>query len=51
MPVVQRAEQRMREQHGRVFMLLTLDDRVGMESRLHDAVEAVEDELHRPVHH
>jgi uncharacterized protein (TIGR00106 family) len=51
MPVIQRAERRMRERHGRVFMLLTLDDRVGPTNRLHDAVEAVEDELHRPVPH
>lgn len=51
MPVVQRAEQRMREQHGRVFMLLTLDDCVGAEGRLHDAVADVERELHQTVHH
>ena len=51
MPIVQRAEQRMREKHNRVFMLLTLDDRVGTEGRLHGAISEVERELNRPVHH
>ena len=51
MPVIERAEQRLREKHDRVYMVLTLDDHVGVENRLHGAIEDVERELGRRVHH
>lgn len=49
MPVIQRAEERLREKHDRVFMVLTVDDHKGSENRLSAAVEDVEDELGRSV--
>lgn len=51
LPVIQKAEHRLRSQYGRVFMLLTLDDHVGATNRLHGAVEEVEQQLHRAVQH
>lgn len=51
MPVIERAEKRLREHHDRVFMVLTIDDHVGAENRLHGAVEDVERQLGRLVHH
>lgn len=49
MPVIQRANERLREKHDRVFMVLTVDDHKGSEDRLSRAVEDVEDELGRSV--
>jgi uncharacterized protein (TIGR00106 family) len=51
MPVLQRAERRLRDDHERVFMLLALDDHVGVENRLHESVREVERELGRPLRH
>ena len=51
MPVIRRAEERMRERHGRVFMTLTVDDRLGVKDRLYGAVEDVERQLGRRVEH
>ena len=51
MPVIERAEKRLREKHDRVYMVLTLDDHVGVENRLYGAIEAVERELGRRVQH
>lgn len=51
MPAIERAEKRLRDSHDRVYMILTLDDRVGVENRLHGAIEDVERELGRRVHH
>ena len=51
MPVIRRAEERLRGEHKRVFMVLTLDEHVGAENRLHASVEEVETELHRAVRH
>ena len=51
MPVIQSAEERLRSQHERVFMVLTIDDYVGAENRLHAAVDEVEAELHRTLRH
>lgn len=50
-PVIRKAEERLRAEHERVFMLLTLDDHVGVENRLHESVDDVEAELHRTLHH
>ncbi|MGA8032014.1 MAG: MTH1187 family thiamine-binding protein [Casimicrobiaceae bacterium] len=50
-PAVRAAEERLRAKHQRVFMLLSLDDYVGAENRLHGAVEEVERELHHAVRH
>jgi uncharacterized protein YqgV (UPF0045/DUF77 family) len=47
LPVLRRAERRLRERHSRVFMLLTLDDRAGAGGRLQEAVEEVAGALHR----
>lgn len=51
LPVIQRAEQRMRARYGRVYMTLSIDDRVGATDRLHGAVREVEQELAREVEH
>ncbi|SRR5450759_2798873 len=51
LPVIHAAEQRLRAEHERVYMLLTLDDHVGAENRLHGSVDEVEAELHRPLRH
>lgn len=51
MPVIQRAEQRLREKHDRVFMVLTVDDHKGAENRLRGSVEDVERRLARPISH
>jgi uncharacterized protein (TIGR00106 family) len=51
LPVVRRAEERMRSQYGRVYMTLTIDDRAGAKNRLHGAVADVERELARDVEH
>jgi hypothetical protein len=32
-------------------MVLTLDDHVGAQNRLHASVDEIEEELHRSVHH
>jgi uncharacterized protein (TIGR00106 family) len=42
LPVVQRAEERMRKRYGRVYMTLSIDDRVGASDRLQGAVADVE---------
>jgi uncharacterized protein (TIGR00106 family) len=49
LPVVQRAEERMRERYGRVYMTLALDDRVGASNRLDGAVDAIESALGHSV--
>lgn len=51
MPVIRKAEQRLRFEHQRVFMVLTLDDHAGAENRLHTSVEEVEAELRRTLRH
>lgn len=51
MPVIQRAEERLRKRYDRVYMQLTLDDHVGASSRLRGAVADVERELGRSVPH
>jgi len=51
MPVLQRAEERLRAHHDRVFMLITVDDYAGAKNRLHAAVGEVERELHRTLKH
>ena len=51
MPVIHRAEERMRDRYGRVYMSLTMDDRAGATNRLHEAVADVERELGRHVEH
>lgn len=49
MPVIRRAEERLRERHDRVFMVLTVDDHAGANDRLTGAVEDVENKLGRSV--
>ena len=51
MPVLKKAEERLRAKHDRVFMLLTVDDHAGAANRLHNAVSEIESELHRSVNH
>jgi uncharacterized protein (TIGR00106 family) len=50
MPLVERAEQKMRAKYGRVFMALRIDDRAGAD-RLHASVADVERALGRPLGH
>jgi|SRR5690554_5046927 uncharacterized protein (TIGR00106 family) len=49
MPVIRRAEQRLREKHDRVYMLLAVDDHEGSTNRLDEAVRDVERRLGKPV--
>lgn len=49
LPVISRARERLREEHDRVFMLLTVDDRAGSTDRLQGAVDDVQDRLGRPL--
>lgn len=49
MPVIQRAHERLREDHDRVYLVMTIDDREGAKGRLQGAVEDVERELGRPL--
>lgn len=49
MPVIQRAEQRLRNQHDRVYMVLTVDDHKGATNRLRSSVEDVERKLGRSL--
>lgn len=51
MPVLQRAEERLRAHHDRVFMIITVDDYAGVENRLHTSVGEIERELHRTLKH
>lgn len=50
-PVIRRAEERLREKHDRVYMVLTVDDHKGVRNRLEAAVADVEDRLGRSVSH
>src|SRR5690554_1758737 len=50
-PVIRRAEQRLREKHDRVYMLLAVDDHKGASDRLTRAVRDVEKRLGKPVSH
>jgi uncharacterized protein (TIGR00106 family) len=49
MPVLRRAEERLRAKHERVFLLLGVDDHVGANDRLLSAVEEVGRRLGHPV--
>jgi uncharacterized protein (TIGR00106 family) len=49
MPVIRRASERLREDHDRVFMVLTVDDHRGGGDRLHRAVEDIERKLGRSL--
>ncbi|MDE3054245.1 MAG: MTH1187 family thiamine-binding protein [Gemmatimonadota bacterium] len=51
LPAIHDAEQKLRARHGRVFVLLTVDDYGGGANRIHEAVEDVERELHHAVRH
>jgi len=51
LPVIQKAEARLQREHGRVFMLLTMDDHPGTTNRLRASVAEVERELGRPIPH
>jgi uncharacterized protein YqgV (UPF0045/DUF77 family) len=50
-PVIRDAERRLREAHGRVFMLLTMDDNSCATSQLRRSAIEVEQELGRHVPH
>ena len=50
-PVLRRAEERLRKDHDRVFMQLTMDDHAAVQDRLTGAVADVERELGRHVEH
>ncbi len=51
LPVIRRAETRLQQEHGRVFMLLTMDDHPGVTNRLRASATEVELELGRPIPH
>jgi uncharacterized protein (TIGR00106 family) len=42
LPVIRRAEERMRSKYGRVYMTIAIDDRVGAKNRIHGAVADIE---------
>lgn len=49
MPVIRRAEERLREKHDRVFMVMTVDDHKGDGNRLEESVADVESQLGRSL--
>jgi uncharacterized protein (TIGR00106 family) len=49
MPVIRRAGERLRKDHDRVYMVLTMDDHKGSKNRLQNSVEDLERELGRPL--
>jgi len=51
MPVIHRAFSRLRATNDRVYMVLTVDDHVGVRDRMHEAVEDVERELGHAIPH
>jgi uncharacterized protein (TIGR00106 family) len=51
LPVIRRAEERLQREHGRVFMVLTMDDHPGVSNRLRDSAAEVEREIGRPIPH
>ncbi|HEX7119442.1 MAG TPA: MTH1187 family thiamine-binding protein [Longimicrobiales bacterium] len=48
-PVIRRAEERLRDKHDRVYMVLTVDDHKGARNRLDEAVADVESRLGRSI--
>jgi uncharacterized protein (TIGR00106 family) len=48
-PAIRRAEEALRREHERVYMVLTMDDHVGVENRLSGAVQDVERQLGHAV--
>lgn len=50
-PVLKRAEERLRRNNDRVFMQLTMDDHMGSTDRLHQSVDEVQTKLGRPLLH
>jgi len=51
MPIIHRGFLRLRADHERVYMVLTVDDHAGVRDRMHEAVEDIERELGHPVPH
>jgi uncharacterized protein (TIGR00106 family) len=49
MPIIKRAEEGLRSHHERVFMVLTMDDHVGVENRLQRNIAEVESQLGHAV--
>ncbi|HEX6937874.1 MAG TPA: thiamine-binding protein [Longimicrobiales bacterium] len=48
-PVIRRAEERLRDKHDRVYMVLTVDDHKGGTNRLEGAVADIEKRLGRSI--
>ena len=51
MPTIHRAEQRLRERHDRVYMVLTMDDHADATDRIRRSAEEVEQKLGRSIRH
>ncbi|MBD3402648.1 MTH1187 family thiamine-binding protein [candidate division GN15 bacterium] len=49
MDVVNKARKKLHEQHNRVYIVMTVDDREGVSGRLTGKIESVEKELGREV--
>ena len=49
MPVIRGAEQRLRQKHDRVYMVLTVDDHAGARNRLEESPADVEQKLGRSI--
>jgi uncharacterized protein YqgV (UPF0045/DUF77 family) len=49
MPVIRRAGERLRQDHDRVFMVMTIDDHKGSKNRLESSVRDLEEELGRSL--
>jgi uncharacterized protein (TIGR00106 family) len=49
MPVIRRAGERLRQDHDRVFMVMTVDDHKGSRNRLENSVRDLEEELGRSL--
>jgi uncharacterized protein (TIGR00106 family) len=49
MPVLREAEREVRQNHGRIFMVITIDDRPNGKARLRASIDEVEQTLGRAV--
>lgn len=49
MPAIERAEQRLRDKHNRVYMVMTVDDHEGAKNRLQQSPDEVQRQLGRTI--
>lgn len=49
MPVINKCRLKLKENSNRVYMVLTMDDRVGASDRINGKIESIEKELNREI--